>query len=705
MNKPEIPENVAANEIGAVSNISGPEYFLNRELSLLEFQARVLEQAKDQSIPLLERLKFICIVSGNLDEFFEIRVAGIKEQIRADSAQPGADLVTPAELLPLISARVRELVDEQYQLLNQDLFPALERENIRFLPRDSWNAKQANWVNRYFKNELSPVLTPIGLDPAHPFPSILNKSLNFIVALDGKDAFGRDVKYAIVPAPRALPRLIHLPPSETDSGPYDTVFLSSVIHASVEQLFPGMKVRGCYQFRVTRNSDLFVDEDDAQDLRSAMEGELPSRRYGAAVRLELDHKCPDEMVAFLLTRFQLSELDLFKVDGPVNLQRLYATYELVEKSHLKYKPFTPRLLPEMKQGTNLFNLIGRRNLLLHHPFDSFMPVVDFLHLAASDSRVVAIKQTLYRTGADSAVVDALVAAARAGKEVTVVVELRARFDEAENIALANRLQEAGAHLVYGVVGYKTHCKMILIVRREKAGLKQYVHLGTGNYHPGTTRFYTDYGLLTADKLICEDVHQIFMQLTSLGKTAKLHRLLQSPFTLHAAVLEKIGRERQLALSGKTARIIIKINSLVEPEVIKALYQAAQAGVKIDLIIRGICCLKPGIIGLSENIQVRSIVGRFLEHSRVYYFRNGGKEELYCGSADWIQRNFFSRVEVVFPITTKRHRERLLKELGYYLKDNCQTWVLDQSGKYQRQNPQDGEAFSAQSRLLEELTKS
>ncbi len=686
-------------------DLKRPELYQNRLLSLLEFNARVLEQAKDKSVPLLERLRFLCIASTNMDEFFEIRVAGLKQRIELGVTHTGPDNRSPQEVMRAVSTRAHRLVEEQYWVLNQVLTPALAHQGIRFIRRAQWTETQRQWLHRYFEEKLLPVLSPLGLDPAHPFPRILNKSLNFIVSLSGRDAFGRSGGVAVVQAPRALPRLIPLPAEETGSGPNDFVFLSSIIHAFVDELFPGMTVNGCYQFRLTRNSDLFVDEEEIDDLRRALEGELSQRRYGAAVRLEVADNCPDDMADFLLAEFGLGEEDFYRVNGPVNLNRLLAIPDLVDRPDLLYAGFTPGLPAPLTSLSDLFAVIRERDVLLHHPFESFTPVIDFLQQAAQDPQVLAIKQTLYRTGPESAVVDALVQAARAGKEVMVVVELRARFDEEANIALANRLQEAGAHVVYGVVGYKAHAKLILVVRQEGDELNNYVHLGTGNYHPRTARLYTDYGLFTADPEIGADVHKVFLQLTSLGRASDLSVLLQSPFTLHRALLEKIERERAHAQAGQPARIIIKVNALVEPKIIRALYAASMAGVEIDLIVRGMCCLRPGISGVSDRIRVRSVVGRFLEHTRAYYFANAGTPEVYAACADWMERNFFRRVEVAFPIRDPSLRARLIRELELYLRDNTQAWELASDGTYRRLRPETGaEAVSAQAILLEDLAE-
>lgn len=684
-------------------DLKQPELYINREVSLVAFNQRVLELAEDESVPLLERLQFLCISSRNLDEFFEIRVSGLKQMIELGSVQAGPDNMTPGDVLKAVRQRVATLVENQYRILNDVLLPKLEAQGVRTIRRQDWTAEQESWLSNYFDDELSPVLSPLGLDPAHPFPRILNKSLNFIVSLTGKDAFGRNSGLAVVQAPRALPRLIQIPASIPKTGTYDFVFLSSVIHAFADRLFYGMKVSGCYQFRVTRNSDLFVDEEEIDDLLRAVEGELMTRHYGDAVRLEVAHNCPDDMVQFLRERFQLTTDDVYKVNGPVNLNRVSAIADLVDRPDLKYAAFTSSVPKQLTGAKSIFEAIRKRDILLHHPFESFVPVIELVRKAAEDSKVLAIKQTLYRTGPSSAIVDALVAAARAGKEVTVVIELRARFDEEANVALANRLQEAGVHVVYGIVGYKTHAKMILIVRRESKGLRYYVHMGTGNYHPRTARLYTDYGLMTCDEQIGDDVQAVFMQLTSMGKVPKLNKIFQSPFTVHEGLLNKIKNEIKNQQDKKPAKIIFKLNALIEPQMIQALYEASMAGVQIELIVRGICGLRPGLPGISENIRLRSVLGRFLEHTRVFYFENGGKPEVYAGSADLMQRNLFRRVEVVFPIETKQLRERIIRDLQSYLQDNTNSWFLNAEGEYVRGKPGKDTPFSAQQYLLAELT--
>ncbi len=677
--------------------------FLNRELGLLEFNRRVLAQAEDASVPLLERLKYLCIVSSNLDEFFEIRVAGLKEQAKLGGLAYGPDGLEATQILKRLYQPTHQLIARQYQLFNEELVPALAEQGIKFLRRTKWNEAQKTWIKDFFLREVMPVLTPIGLDPAHPFPRVLNKSLNFAVELQGKDAFGRNSAKAIVQAPRVLPRAILLP-AEVSGCPYGFVFLSSILHAHVSELFAGMEVLGCYQFRVTRNSDLFVDEEEVKNLRISLQGELPQRHFGDAVRLEVADNCPPAMSEFLLQQFELKAEDLFSVKGPVNLVRLMRIPDQVAREDLKFQTFVPGM-PSLlqKKGADMFKVLRKNDVLLHHPYQSFKPVIDFIQQAVADPNVVAIKQTVYRTGADSELMEALIAAARAGKEVTVVVELLARFDEEANINWASRLEEVGAHVVYGVVAHKTHAKMLMVVRREDSKLRRYVHLGTGNYHPRTAKLYTDFGLFTTNEEVCTDVSEVFTQLTGLGKASKLRHLWQSPFTLHTKILEAIANETKLAKEGKRAHIIAKMNSLLEPEAITALYNASQAGVKIDLIIRGVCALRPGVAGLSENITVLSIIGRFLEHTRIFYFRNDLAHDVYLSSADWMDRNFFRRIEVCFPVLDEKLKKRVLDEgLKSYLKDNVQAWEMDCNGFYHRKAPGRGAKTCAQTELLQEL---
>jgi polyphosphate kinase len=690
------------------------DHFLNRELQQLEFNRRVLAQVEDRAAPLLERLKFLAIVSSNLDEFFEIRVAGLKEQFRIAPNDAGPDGLSVKDTLARVTVEAHAMVERQYQLLNEDLIPALSRENVRFLRRATWNARQQAWVKKYFFDEMMPVLTPIGLDPAHPFPRVFNKSLNFAVELEGRDAFGRDAQRAIVQAPRMLPRVIKLPAGVAE-GENDFIFLTSVLRQHVGELFPGLSVKGCYEFRVTRNSDLFVDEEEIKDLRVALRGELTQRHLGDAVRLEVADTCSPEMSQFLLEQLELEAADLYRVDGPVNLVRLMSVPDLVTRADLKFTPFTAGLPKALKKASsNLFAVLKKQDVLLHHPFESFQPVIEFITSAARDPDVVAIKQTVYRTGTDSQIMEALIEAATRGKEVTVVVELMARFDEEANLNWASRLEDVGAHVVYGVVGYKTHGKLALVVRREwddpeerkgRLKLKRYAHLGTGNYHARTARLYTDFGLLTADEATCGEVSDVFVQLTGLGRALK-HRLLwQAPFSLHKNVMAAIEAETKLARAGKSAAIIAKMNALVEQDVIEALYRASKAGVQIDLIVRGVCALRPGVPGLSDNIRVRSVVGRFLEHSRIYFFRNGGRgaERVYLSSADWMERNFFRRIEVCFPVTGNAKKRVVAEGLRPYLNDTSHAWMMGGEGQYTRAaSRRKRDAVDAQRVLLETL---
>ncbi|RZG85834.1 polyphosphate kinase 1 [Acinetobacter sp. WCHAc060033] len=674
------------------------ETYINREISLFEFHKRVLAQAKDENHPLLERLNFLIIFSRNLDEFFEIRVAGLMKQVDMNSITTAPDGIPNEVILEHISEKAHLAIEEQYHILNNVLLPELADYGVKFIQYNDIEEKHKDWIKNYFFKQVQPVVTPISLDPSHPFPRLVNKSLNFIVTLEGKDAFGRHIELAIVPAPRSLPRAIRLP-DELTNGEEHYILLSAIIHQHINDLFPGMTATGCYQFRVTRNADLTLAED-VDDLAVALKDELSSRRFGRAVRLEIANNCPDSINNYLLEQFDLDHSQLYQVDGPVNLTRLITNFDIPE---LRFKPYQAVIPKVLRNAKNTFDVLSKQDVLLHHPFDSFKPVINLLKEAAQDPNVLAIKQTLYRSGPDSEIVQVLAEAARNGKEVTAVIELRARFDEESNITVANILQEAGAVVVYGIVGYKTHAKMILIVRRENHQLKRYVHLGTGNYHAGNARMYTDYGLLTTDSDICEDVHKIFQELTGMGKLLKLKKLFHAPFTLHSQLLDLIQQETEHAKAGKKARIIIKVNALTEPKLIAALYIASQAGVKIDLIIRSICCLKPQIKGLSENIHVRSIVGRFLEHTRVYYFHNAGNDDLYCASADWMGRNLFSRVETCFPIEDKKLKKQII-EFGLlnYLKDNVRAWELNDQDEWHAVHPEEGaEIHIAQQVLMQQ----
>ncbi len=696
-----------------------PELFLNRELGQLAFNRRVLAQAANPATPLLERLRFLCIVSSNLDEFFEIRVAGLHTEIEAGTLADGPDRMPASQVYQQVAAAAHELVAEQYRLFNEEIVPGLARAGIRFLPHTEFGAAQAEWIAAYFRREVMPVLTPIGLDPSHPFPRVLNKSLNFAVKLEGKDAFGRGSGTAIVQAPRVLPRVIRLP-AEASSVEHEFVLLSTIMHAHVAELFAGMKVIASYQFRLTRNSDLFVDDEEVQDLRTALRGELPHRQFGDEVRLEITANCPQPISDFLMRQFMLDPQDIYRVDGPVNLVRLMSVPDGVNRPDLKFPPFNAGKAARLERAAGVFEAMRGGDIMLYHPFQSFQPVISFLQEAARDPKVVAIKQTVYRTGAESELMEILIAAARSGKEVTVVLELLARFDEEANINWAQRLEEVGAHVVYGVVGHKTHAKMLMVVRREQVServpeqgqekeleastLRRYVHLSTGNYHARTAKVYTDFGLFTCNEEISADVNDIFMQLTGFGRATKLKHLWQAPFTLHKQIMHAINTETAHAVAGREARITAKMNALLEPEVIGALYAASQAGVQIDLIVRGVCALRPGVPGVSENIRVRSIVGRFLEHTRVFCFHNDGQDNVYLSSADWMGRNFFGRVEVCFPVLDAALKKRVIEEgLKPYLEDHAQAWIMDRHGGYQLVSGGDREG--AQQRLLAKLATS
>ena len=677
---------------------------LCRELSLLAFNRRVLAQARDEGVPLLERLRFLCIVSSNLDEFFEVRMAWLKKESQLNPHMLLDNGTTPAETMAAAAAEAKKLIQEQYELFNQELIPALRQEGIFFYPRRQWTDQQRAWIESYFDRELLPILTPLGLDPAHPFPRLLNKSLNFVVSLSGKDAFGRASGMAVVQAPRILPRVVKLP-EELSEG-HGFVLLSSILHAYVHKLFPGMDVEGCYQFRLTRNSELTVDEEDLTNLRAAVQTELRERQYGDEVRLEVADNCPPHVAEFLLAQCNLSPNELYQVVGPVNLVRLMAVPDMVDRPDLKFAPFSPGLPKDVRKDQPMPEVLKQHDVLLHHPYQSIAPTVRFIQEAAADPDVVAIKMTIYRTGTHSDLARALIAAANAGKQVTVVVELMARFDEENNVNWARRLESAGAHVVYGVFGYKVHAKMALVIRREGGYLKRYAHLGTGNYHQGTSRIYTDFGLLTADEAITADVNAIFMEITGLGQPTRLNKLYQSPFTLSPMLLERIAAETAEARAGRPARIIAKMNSLIEPGIIRALYEASRAGVQIDLIVRGMCTLRPGVPGLSENIHVRSIIGRLLEHSRVFYFHSGGREELFIASADWMGRNFFRRIEICTPVESPILKQRIMREaLTLALADNRKAWLMQPDGSYVRAAAQEGEeGLDMQETLLNEYRR-
>jgi polyphosphate kinase len=658
-----------------------PARFLNRELSWLEFNQRVLEEARDPSNPLLERLKFFCITSSNLDEFFEVRVAGLKQQIESGVTAPGPDGLTPAETLQEVRERIRRMVREQYVCWLEQLAPELARQGIRFLAPAELGGADLQWLENFYRSEVRPVLTPLAIDPVHPFPQLLNKSLNIIVQLEMNTGGQRLRHLAVAQVPRVLPPVVKLPRA---GGRRDYVFLGQVVGHFLRDLFPGTDILGYWHFRVTRNSELYIDEQDSGNLLKAVENELHNRRKGDAVRLETHPDCPEAIRKALLGTLRLTEEELHLIDGPLYPARLMAIYDEDPFSPLRERPFLAPVAASLRRKTDLFAAIARRDILLHHPYESFDSVAGFLEKSARDPRVLAIKQTLYRTGGDPRLVGALMEAASHGKEVTAVVELRARFDEANNIQWSRKLEEAGVHVVYGLVGYKIHCKMTLVVRKEADGIRRYVHLSTGNYNPTTARFYTDVGFLTCQPDFGEDATNVFNLLTGIGHYQPARKLLLAPFDLHRRMIGFIERESKNARLGKRARIIAKMNALVDGGVIEALYRASQAGVKIDLLVRGICCLRPQVPGLSENIAVRGIVDRFLEHSRLFYFENRGRPELWAGSADWMPRNFFRRIEAVFPIEDPLLRRRVKSELlDIPLADNVKSWFLQSDGSYRR----------------------
>lgn len=668
--------------------------YLNRELSLLEFNRRVIAQAEDETLPLLERLRYLCIGSSNLDEFFEVRVSSL----HARQLPEKPPVANTNSLLHQISVRCHALVDHQYSLLNRKILPQLAKNGIHLLRHQDRNAEQRAWVKSYFESQIRPLLTPIVLDPAHPFPQVANKSLNFIVSLAGKDAFGRGSAIAIVKAPRALPRVFRLPDELVDDG-IAFCLLSSVIHAHIKDLFPEREVIACSQFRVTRDSDLWLDEEEVKNLRQALKASLQNRHFGAAVRLEVAKSCPDDLAKFLLNEFKLNEDYLYRVNGPVNMGRLAEICSFVKTPSLYFPPYQASVSPEALNN-DIFEVLRKKDILLHHPFQTFQTVIDFIRSAAEDPDVVVIKQTIYRAGMTSELMQALISAANKGKEVIVIVELKARFDEEQNIDWAQQLEQAGAQVVYGVMGLKTHAKLALVIRREQGVFRYYCHLGTGNYHPNTTRFYTDFGLLTAHKEITSEVNEIFLHLTSLTRPKKLEHLWLAPFALHRHLIRAILNEIRIARQGRPAKIVAKMNSLIDDSVIRALYLASSSGVKIDLIVRGACALRPGVPGLSENIRVRSIIGRFLEHERIYYFRNDLKHDLYISSADWMARNLFRRIEVACPILDPALKKRIIDEgLKYYMRDNTNSWELQSNGTYRRRKQRKKKAaFGAQQYL-------
>jgi polyphosphate kinase len=676
--------------------LSDTPHFINRGLSWLEFNQRVLDQALDKENPLLERLKFLCIVSSNLDEFFEVRVAGLKQQVQTSSVALAPDGMSPKSELASISKRARRQVDDQYRCWKEEIEPALAAENIRFHDYPDVPEAERAHFEQFFHDKIFPVLTPLAIDPSHPFPQLLNKSLNIIVHLEGE---GINTDLAVVQVPRILPRVVPFA-NQTDEQGHDFVFLGSVIKHHVGDLFHGVRVIGAHLFRVTRNSNLYVDEEEADNLLHAIEEELRHVNRGAAVRLEVQDECPDEVAGRLLEIFNLGQGDLYRHDGPINLTRLMPLALSIDRPDLRDKRFTPATAVSLNEEADIFWHIRKGDILLQHPYDSFQTVLDFLGQAAEDPHTLAIKQTLYRTSSDSPLVAALIHAAQNGKQVTVIIELKARFDEAANIKWARLMREAGVNVIYGIAGLKTHAKAMLVVRQEGEVIRRYAHLGTGNYHPSTARLYTDLGFLTAREELTSDVAAMFNILTGVSKFPGMNELMMAPYDLREGMIHLIDREIGHAKAGHPADIFVKMNALVEESMIEALYRASQAGIKVRLLIRGICCLRPGIPGVSENIEVRSLVGRFLEHSRIIRFENGGEPEIYLGSADWMPRNLFRRVETGFPIRNPRVHDHIQEIIDWFWKDNVKARVMDSDGLYHLR-PAEGERFNAQEEFIAE----
>ena len=680
------PSVVATTDVPIARDLSNPANFINRELSWLEFNRRVLEEAQDATQPLIERVKFLTIFSSNLDEFFEIRVAGIKQQIESETSDVGPDGLSPTETFNSIRRVASELVATQYALWNAELLPLLAKNGIRVREVSQLNSKRAAWAHRYFQKEVFPMLTPLAVDASHPFPQLLNKSHNLLAR--AKAQRGGEPLHAIVQVPRVIPRLILMPRGQGEDEPWDYIYLASLIKQHIDELFPGLILEGVHAFRVTRNSDLYIDEEEAENLLRTIEQELRRSSRGDAVRLEVETDCSRDFRDLLLEFFELTEADVYKVDGPLSMTHLTPLITNDAFAKLKDRPFQPGRDPALPPHADIFEVLRRQDILLHHPYDSFDPIVDLIEEAAQDSQVLAIKITLYRTGGDSPIVAALIDAANAGKQVTAIVELRARFDEAVNIQWARQLEEAGAHVIYGVVGLKTHCKMLLVVRRDADRLRHYVHLGTGNYNPRTARIYTDWSFFTTEPQLTDEVGIVFNTITGLAAYPGLKKLMVAPFDMKQRLIGLIERERDHAHAGKPARIIAKLNSLVDEETIEKLYEASGADVTIDLIVRGICCLRPKIPSLSENIRVISIVGRFLEHSRIYYFANAGQPEVFLSSADWMPRNFLRRIEVAFPIENPALRDNIINEvLPRFLNDRVKARELQPGGSYRRLKPE------------------
>ena len=659
-----------------------PYPYLNRELSWLAFNRRVLEQAEGKNYPLLERMKYLAFVGSNLDEFFEVRVAGLMQQIKSGLVECGPDGLEPKDQLNRIERIVKELIDDQYNCWYNKIVPKLEKEQIYFRDYCALTSKEKQWVKQYFEQQVFPILTPIAIEQAHPFPHLINKALYILTAIIDQKKSKNKSLMGIVTVPRILPRIVKINVPRRDSAQV-YIALSDIIKNFIKDLFPGYRTRCAAPFRITRNSELYIDEEEVTNLLSKIEDELINREKGAVVRLEIAPGADLALQKELLEALKLEPQSVYTIKGPINFARLMSAYDLIDRPDLKFKPYTPYINPKLEQQENLFNNIRNNDYLLHHPYDSFQPFVDFITLASKDPHVLSIKQTLYRTSGDSLIVQALKDASISGKQVTVLIELKARFDEANNIRWAKELEEVGVQVVYGLAGLKTHCKACLIIRREGNRMRFYTHLGTGNYNTNTAKLYADLSLITSRKTITSDVANLFNSLTGLNPNPEFSKLLVAPFNLQPSIVRFIQTEIKNAQAGKPARIVIKANSLIDKKTIDYLYKASQAGVTIDLIIRGTCALVPKVKGISDNITVRSILGRYLEHSRIYYFENSLKKSprVYVGSADWMPRNFYRRIEVMFPIEDQEIRAKIFHILEIYMKDNMHTHYLNANGSY------------------------
>ncbi len=687
-----------------MTDYKNPKLYYNRELSWILFDQRILSEARDKNIPLFERLKFLSITASNLDEFFMVRVASLKDMVNAKYAKCDIAGMTPSEQLDHISVEIHQLVSQQYSTYNRSLIPQLEQNGLHVIKHhEELTANEATFVDEYFLENVYPVLTPMAVDSSRPFPLIRNKSLN-IAALVRKKGEEDELEFATVQVPSVLSRIILVPCEAHETYTHKVILLEEVIERNIKKLFLNYDIVSAHPYRIMRNADLTIDEEEAADLLKEIEKQLKKRQWGEAIRLEVESGVDKRLLKILKKELHLESANIYEIDGPLDLTFLMKMYGLDGFTHLKVAKYEPRPVPELPAGCNLFEEIRKGDILLHHPYQTFTPVVEFIRQAAVDPDVLAIKQTLYRVSGNSPIIAALAQAAENGKQVSVLVELKARFDEENNIVWARKLEKAGCHVIYGLVGLKTHSKITLVVRREEDGIYRYVHLGTGNYNDATAKLYTDIGMLTCSEMIGEDATAVFNMLSGYSEPLFWNKLALAPLWLKDKFLSLIEREKQFALAGKKARIIAKMNSLCDQDVIAALYEASAAGVKIDLIVRGVCCLKVGIPGISENITVRSIVGNFLEHSRIFYFENDDNWEIYCGSADWMPRNLERRVEILFPVETDKLKRQLLGILEYQLKDTMKTHIMQPDGTYEKVDKRGKVLFCAQDAFCEDAIK-